>query len=120
MKIAGLVTKVLRKYGQAMTLTRSVPGTFDPVTSSSTGDTETTYTVYGVTETYNMFGTGTSTSKAGTLIEAGDLKATIEAEVVAPQPGDTLMTMGVAWNVLGVSPAAPQGENIVFELHLRK
>lgn len=117
MKIAGLVTKVLRKYGQAMTLTRPVPGTFDPVASSSTGDTETAYTVYGVTETYSSFVT---TTKAGTLVEAGDLKATVEAQVVAPQPGDTLTVMGAAWNILGVSPAAPQGENIVFELHLRK
>ena len=120
MKIAGLVTKVIRKYGQAMVLTREVPGVFDPVTSADTGPTQETYTVYGVTGTYSMFSTSNSTTKAGTLIEAGDLKATVEAEIVTPQPGDTLTVMGQVWNVLGVDPAAPQGENIVFELHLRK
>ena len=58
--------KLLQNFGQSMTLSRDVAGTYDPTTGSITNTTQ-TYTDYGVVLPY---GEGSS-SVADSLIQQG-------------------------------------------------
>jgi hypothetical protein len=99
-----------------MTLTRTTPGTFDPVTGMSGADTVQMWTVYGITKNYKL----SSINTANSLILSGDKQALIGFSEVAPQVGDKLTIMAVDWQIMAVDELSPQGVALMFYCNVRK
>ena len=106
----------LQTKGQAMTLTRTVAGTFDPVTGGMTGSTVQTFAVYGIVTSYR----DGVINQLGTLIQSGDKKAIINAGTVTPVPGDSLTVYGVVWKVIAVDALDPTGAALLYKLQARR
>jgi len=110
------IQATLKAKGQAMTLSRSVPGVYDPVTGTMSGGVGATATVYGITSSY---GSGI-TSKPDSLILVGDKKAIIDAVSVVPLPGDTLTIQCATWKIIAVDAVDPTGTALLFKCQVRK
>lgn len=108
----------LKADGQAMTLTRTTPGVFDPVTGSAGTPIVQTWTVYGITGNFKR--DMNTANEPNSLILGGDKKATICAGIVVPAPGDTLTIMGVDWTIIAFDELAPQGEVLLYTCQIRK
>lgn len=106
--------------GQAVTITTSTPGTFDPATSI-VPVTDVVQTGSGVEEAYS------SRSVDGTLILVGDKKFllsplnSVGGVLTAPKPDKSVLTLadGSRWTVKRVDPLAPAGLATMFTLQLR-
>ena len=103
-----------------MTLTRNVPGAFDPVAGSATGSTSVQYTVFGITANYSRFTMASTYNDPNSMILSGDKKAIIGADVIEPLPGDVITVMGVDWVVISIDTLCPQGVNLMFTVQIRK
>jgi hypothetical protein len=121
------IAKTLTKQGQSMTITRSEPVNYDPVTGGSvSSDYTDEWTVYGITGNYSYKDMGSTANGAGSMIQAGDKKAIIQAftdeygDEVEPLPGDVLTVMGVDWTVVSVTSLNPAGVNLMHSLQLRR
>lgn len=111
---------LLLQFGQTVTLTRTIPGTYDPVTGTTTGATTATETAsaailpVGANEVGQQMG-------EGNMIRQDDRKAIIEATTV---PVDNLQTLtdaaGVVWNIEVVNPVAPSGVAVIYKAILRR
>lgn len=112
---AASIAQTLRAKGQAMTLTRAIAGTFDPVTGGGTGGSTATYTVNGITKSYKL----SSINQPNSLILSGDKQAIIEA-TTPPIVGDTLTIMGTVWSVIAVDELSPQGVALLYYAQIRK
>lgn len=117
----------LKAEGQLMTLKRSTPAQYDPVTGgSAVGDYEEEWTVCGITGNYSDKDRGGLSNGAGSLIQAGDKKAIIPAFVdeygdeVEPLPGDIVTIMDVDWTVITVTSLNPAGVNLMHTLQVRR
>jgi hypothetical protein len=108
---AELATRLLTQFGQTVTLTKTIPGTYNPVTGTSTGDTTATQTCMAVLLGYNLHESGARYAE-GTMIRVGDKKCLIEAEGLAWGPDEaTKLTdaTGQAWQLEVVRTLAPAG-----------
>jgi hypothetical protein len=110
------IARDLQADGQAMTLTRMVGGTLDPVTSTATGGVPQSWTVYGITKGYKL----SSINTANSLILSGDKQAIIGFSGVAPQVGDKLTIIDIDWQIMAVDELSPQGEALMFYCNVRK
>ena len=110
------IAKTLKAQGQAMALTRTTPGVFDPVTGSIGTPVVQAWTVYGITKNYKAG----IINAANSLILSGDKQAIIGAEVVEPVPGDVLAIMGKSWVVIAVDDLSPQGSALLYQAQVRK
>ena len=108
----------LKSDGQAMTLTRTTPGTCDPVTGSIGTPVVQTWTVYGITGNFKR--DMNTANEPNSLILGGDKKAVINAGTVAPLPGDILTVAGVDYTIVAFDELAPQGEALLYTLQIRK
>ena len=102
-----------------MTLTRIVPGKYDPIAGDFDAGATQTWTVHGIAKPFSMFTVAVSMNQGGSLIKKGDLQGIIGA-TVEPQPDDTLTVMGKIWKVISVDPVSPQGDVLLYKLHLRR
>jgi len=118
-------TSLLRKFGKTATMTRSVPGSFDPVTGIDTGAQTHTYEVQAVF-------VGISTKyKDKFAIQEGDSIA-----LVAPKGGEFIMPPAYyypdeevvpeqndildGWTILAVEEVNPAGTVVLYKCHVRK
>lgn len=113
-KTQNTATRLLRRFGNDATLTRSASSSYDPATGTSTDST------YELTVTASVF----DYPKAyidGTLILQGDKRAYVSAyNVDAPEPSDTLTWNGVPYRIISVKDLNPAGSvSIMYELQLR-
>ena len=115
MNAAG-IAKTLKAKGQPMTLTRSSPGTFDPVTGGISGAIDQTYTVYGITKNYRQ----DSINSANSLVLGGDKIAVMGASVIEPVPGDRLEIRGVDWVIISVNTLDTAGIALKYDCQVRK
>lgn len=111
----------LRKDGQAMVLTRTTSGAYDPPTGVTSAPVVQTWTVYGITKGYK----DGIVNAVGTSIISGDKKAIIAAldslgAAITPIPGDTLTIMGEVWQVIAIDTLSPQGEALMHFLQVRR
>jgi len=113
------VAATLRKKGFAMTLNHTTLGIYDPITGSYSGSSLTSSTVYGIVKPFGVMTVAFSTTLGDSLIKAGDQQAIIEG-TVAPVVGDTMQVMSETWSVLNFDRISPQGETLLYKVHLRK
>lgn len=117
---------LLKKYGQDMTLTRTVAGTYNPDTSSIAAPTITTYACKGLTQfitrtSANQF-YGTSTLQAS-LIQKDDEMCFIAAKglAIAPtHPTDTLTISGKLYKIMFQTPLKSGGSDVMYVCQIRK
>jgi len=114
------VAKTLKSSGFAMTLTRTTPGAYDPITGSVDTAIEQTWTVYGITGNYGRFNMGNSFNDANSMVLSGDKKVIIGAGVVEPLPADVITIMGVDWIAISVDTLCPRGEALMYTIQARK
>ena len=107
--------KLLRTFGQPMTLTRRTPGAYNPATGTAT-----------VTET-DFPGVGAIFDIAGqefgeAMVQQGDRKALLSAKGLGAVPavGMHLTQNGVEWSVVNMKAIDPAALAVVYELQVRK
>jgi hypothetical protein len=113
------VAKTLKDQGQEMILTRTILGTFDPVTGTTTAGTNQSWPVYGITKNYNSMTRAAASTVSGSLILAGDKQGVISATIEL-LIGDILTIMGVNWRIVSFDDLSPQGEVLMYYPQLRK
>lgn len=103
---------LLRGYGQAVTLSRSVEGVYIPETAETAAASDTTYSGYIHTSPF-------STSEVdGVTILATDISAYLYSTTL-PLSGDTVSIDNVSYRVMQVNQLKAQGIKIVYRLQLR-
>ncbi|EKE75523.1 hypothetical protein [Oceanibaculum indicum] len=110
-KLAATVAAALQNVAYSVTLTRTVPGAYDPSTGTVGAGTTTNYTCRGLVEDfYSMTLQKASAYLDGTMVKPGDRQALILATTLAttPKPGDTFTAQGRLHTVISVS-ADPAG-----------
>jgi hypothetical protein len=109
------IARDLQADGQAMTLTRTIDGVFDPVTGTTTAGVIQSWQVYGITKNYKL----SSINTANSLILSGDKQGVISATVEI-LVGDVLTVMDEKWRVISFNDLSPQGEVLMYYPQLRK
>lgn len=119
--MADTASGLLTEFGQTVTLTESVPGSYDPATGATGSASVTTQTGKAVMIDYS------SRSIDGTLIMAGDkmLKLspldTSGAQLTPPKPESTVtMADGTVWTVKRVEAKNPAGVAVLYTLQVRQ
>lgn len=114
-RIAKIAQKQIERFGQAVTITRRVQGSYNTTTSVAPV-TETTQTTKGVTDVYKF------KEVDGSLIQVGDIKVILSAQnITAPTVNDKITLLdGTVWVVKTVDPISPGGVPIVYTCQLRK
>lgn len=108
---AATATRLLKRFGAAATLKRTVPGAYDPVTGAATPTVTslaTTAVVLAFDQKYID----------GTLILRGDQQVYFAPGVV-PRQGDVLTWQALDYQVIAVKPVSPAGTVVLFEGQLR-
>jgi hypothetical protein len=112
---AATALKLLRKFGQFMTLTQRTTGDYDPATGSASV-TESGQTVTGAVFDFP------SKLIDGTRILTGDKEVLIAASglTLTPAPGMKLTDAdGNVFEVITAQPLAPAGEAVIHTLQVR-
>jgi hypothetical protein len=105
---------LLSKFGQAITIVRTINESYDPVTSAVTATT-TTQAARGVTLNYN------SKDVDGVLILRGDQQLFLSpVGIIAPAIGDKVTINSVDWMVTMVDELNPGGTALLLICNLRK
>lgn len=114
----GLITN----FGQPLTLTRSVPGAFNPATGGTGAPTVTTQTVLAVP----LPGSEGVASKLDDRLQMALVKGKLRKVLIAPtksdgsaldfEPGalDLLTFESFDWELVGVTPLKPAGVAVLF------
>lgn len=112
--------RLLAKYGAAVTLTRTVPGAYDPATGLTAAPTVTTYTGTAFRENYSL------KDIDGTLVKRGDVRFLVSPFQTdgtdMPQPAtdtDVITFASTAYQVIGVDPFNFSGEAVAFYVQAR-
>ena len=120
-KVASAYATLARKgLAASATLTRTVPGAYDPATGTNTAGTTTTsaplVTLDGSSKTSLGFKFGES------LVQTGDLLASFPAKGLAfdPAAGDKLTVGGVAYTVIHPKPTYAGSIPVLWEALVRR
>lgn len=112
---------LLTEFGQTVTLTHVVSGSYDPATGTTGADTTTTQTVTGVEEAYS------ARSIDGTLILMGDKKFHLaplntSGTAITPPVAEDKLTLadGMVWTIKAVEPVSPAGTPVLFTMQIRR
>ncbi len=111
----------IKGVSASATLTQTTPGAFDPVTGTTGVGTSTVTACLATLSTLTKRIPGGAFG-ANSLIQEGDLFATIPAKgiTVDPAPGDTLTFRGAVWTVKGTWPTFVGSTPVLYELWVRK
>ncbi len=116
--------RLLTKFGQSVTLTKTVQGSYDPTTGNIT-NTTTTQTGTGTILDYGTQQAGIY-SAPGSLIQMGDKQLMLSAlktdgaALTAPVNGDTVTdAAGKVWTITQVKAMAPAGTVVLYDCNLR-
>jgi len=107
---------LIEEYGQAMTLRRTTPGTFDPITGTAGAATLVDYSCSGITRNYKI------KDIDGVKIQSKDKLITLTAPTTMPEPSedDDLIIAGVTYAIQDCKPLAPGGVAVIYEVQGRK
>lgn len=110
--VAATATRLLTDDGQPMTLRRTIPGTYDPVTGTTTG---------GSTQDLPTTGVFTKISTTYALtnqVESGDRMVLIDGSQ-KPQMTDKLIVDGDVFTIINPQAVNPAGTAIAYKLQVR-
>ena len=121
--IASKVWNGLMKAGAAMTLTRSVPGVYDPALGEYSGSSIVNYSVVGVIQARSLYQTGAvGQNFNGVLVLSDDqfLLISTFGLGVTPIPGDILTITGISYTIMTAIPVRPGGIDLLYRVLARK
>ncbi len=114
------IAQTLKDNGQPITLTRTTPGTFDPVTGDPGISIVQTWQIYGIMTNFSTLARyGGTNNNPQTLVLSGDKQAKLSAGVVVPLPGDVLYVNGDNWTIIALDSLAPVGVDLMYSCHVR-
>lgn len=106
-------TRLIGQYGATGTLTRVTTGEYDEDTGSAPTTTE-AFAMKAVVLDYS------AALIDGSVIQVGDKKVLLESAATAPLATDRFSWQGVDYQIIKVKPLAPSGQNVMFELQVRR
>jgi hypothetical protein len=114
-EVAADADALIAELGTTSTLTRTVPGGYDPDTGTTTGDVTTVYPcTLAVIPIADKF-------VDGTRILTGDQEAYMSAVGLGdPMPGDVVVWRGATYTTVKGEILAPAGTAVLYTLQLRK
>src|SRR5690606_16423978 len=113
---AGTAAALLDNFGQTVTLTRIVPGSYDPATGTTTPDVTQTQAVRAAILPYK------DGDYLNGLVNAGDRRALIAPNVEWEPDATTKLTEagGAVWQLENVAAVAPAGVTVLFKANATK
>lgn len=110
--------RLLTNFGQDVTITQVVVGTYDNATQSAP-TTTTNYTAKAVLLDYKRLDSGNGT--VGN-IEVNDKKLLVSPVglTVTPNANDTVTVNSEVWNIVNVKALKPASITVLYELQIRK
>lgn len=119
-KSAATATRLLAKFGQAVTHNSIAEGAYD-VATATVPLTTTAQPGTGVLLEYSVQEAGVMQA-AGTLVQTNDRKLLLSVSgiTIPPAPNDTAVVAGVTYTVLQVKTLKPAAVVVMYELHLRR
>lgn len=113
--IGSMATRLLGKYGQTVTLTRTADGTYDTTDGTLTAGAQTEYECSAAVFDYAQ------QEIDGTQIRQGDRRVMLQAtgDVPLPRSGDTLTIGSLDYTVVAVRTTSPGGTAVVYQLQVR-
>lgn len=103
--------RLIQRFGQTYTFTRTTKGSYDPATGTTT-DTTATFQKSGVLFDYS------DGDSADQTVLAGDRRLLAEAH--SYEVGDTLVIDSQTYRVISISANQPAGTMILANLQIRK
>lgn len=111
--LTNIATQLITQFGEAVTLTRSVQGEYDPTTGETLPGDTVTYTAFGVPESYK------SKEIDGVTVIKGDLKVTIYKTTLLPLVNDVITIAETDYRVLDVERIRAQGLDVIYQMQVR-
>ena len=111
-RMAATASRLIGKYGQAISIKRTTGDTIDPVTGITTAGTSSTLTTTGILQRYP------DSLIDGTRILTSDRLA-ILAPTFEPTLEDTLSFGGKDWTIASIQTANPAGTPLVYFVQVR-
>lgn len=120
-RMAATALRLITRFGQSATLDDVTPGTYDPVTGETTGDTPITQPCQLILLDYSLQESGAKYAE-GSQVLAGDKKILVAAQGLtwAPALTTTVTADGDLWRIVNIKVSNPAGTPLVYELHGRK
>lgn len=120
-RMAATALRLITRFGQAGTISDVTPGTYDPATGATTGDTPISQTAQMILLDYSLQESGAKYNE-GTQVLAGDKKILIAAQGLAwaPMMTSRVTADGAVWQVVNIKVSNPAGTPLVYEIHGRK
>jgi len=106
-------SRLIAKFGAAITVNRTTGETIDPVTNVATGGTPVTLSANGIIRRYP------AKMIDGTRIEQGDKEVVLDPSVTM-LIDDTLTIDGDDWNIMDINTVAPDNTPLVYFIQVRK
>lgn len=120
----------IRAEGIVATLTRTTPGTYNPVTDTETGGSTASYSVPCLIKSPEVSSGGNGWRyMPGTQVQTGDVQLLMGASTLGlaglqPKPGDQISIpsgeLAGLWSVVASVPVAPGGVALMFKTLARK
>lgn len=119
--MAAAALELITEFGQTGTLSDVTPGTYDPVTGETTGDTPISQTGQLILLDYSLQESGAKYNE-GSQVLAGDKKILLAASGLswAPLMTTRITADGDAWQVVNIKVSNPAGTPLVYEVHGRR
>jgi hypothetical protein len=116
--MAELADELLTEFGQALTITTSVVGEYDPATGT-TSSSVTSHEGYGVLLDYGLHGSG-SYNTPGTLVQQGDKQLLLSPDLVTPPQMDDVVTFSqVNYTIKNIKAISPAGVPVLYDCNVR-
>ena len=112
-KMAKTAKNLIRKYGQAVSITRTTGEVINPVTGVTTAGTTETFLPNGILKPYN------DDLVDGTRILKTDLELTLD-DTVKPMTSDKPIVNSEIFTVVGNVEISPAGTPLIYKLQVRK
>ncbi len=103
---------LLIKYGESVSFSRKVEGTYSTTTLTTATSTDTSYTAYGLSDPFDV------REVDGTTVLDGDIRLFIHSGTL-PLVGDVATFNSKAYRVMSVISYRCQGGDALYELQLR-
>ena len=110
--MAATASRLIGKYGQAISIKRTTGGTIDPVTGITTAGTASTLATTGILQRYP------DSLIDGTRILTSDRLAILAPEV-EPNLTDKLTFGSKDWAIVSIQFSNPAGTNLVYFVQVR-
>lgn len=105
--------RLLTKFGQSITFTRTTVGAFDPATNTTGAPSDSTYVGFAHPSDYSRF------ERDLESVRQDDIKLLVQKTTTEPKIGDRFTIDSVVYDVIEIDKVKAQGETIIYELQGR-